>query len=36
MQPETRKFLYDVCQACEGLLEFTEGKNFEIIRRSFC
>jgi uncharacterized protein with HEPN domain len=29
MQPETRKFLYDVCQACEGLLEFTKGKNLE-------
>lgn len=29
MQPETRKYLYDVCQACEGLLGFTEGKNLE-------
>ncbi len=29
MQPETRKFLYDVFQACKALLEFTEGKNLD-------
>ncbi|MHC4574452.1 MAG: HepT-like ribonuclease domain-containing protein [Planctomycetota bacterium] len=29
MQPETRKFLYDVCQACEALVKFTEGKNLD-------
>ena len=29
MQPETRKFLYDVSQACEGLLKFIEGKNLD-------
>ena len=29
MQPETEKFLYDVFQACEALLQFTEGKNLD-------
>jgi hypothetical protein len=29
MQPETRKFMYDVCQACEALLKFAEGKNLD-------
>ena len=27
MQPETRKFLYDICQACEAILKFSEGKS---------
>jgi len=27
MQPETRKYLYDVSQACEALLEFIQNKN---------
>ena len=29
MLPETRKFLYDVSQACEALLQFIEGKTIE-------
>lgn len=29
MQPESRKFLHDVLQAAELLLEFTRGKRFE-------
>jgi uncharacterized protein with HEPN domain len=29
MRPETRKFLYDVAQACEALLQFTKGKRIE-------
>jgi len=32
MQPETRKFLYDVSQACEALLKFGEGKNLNDYR----
>jgi uncharacterized protein with HEPN domain len=29
MQPETRKYLYDVLKACEAILEFVKGKSFE-------
>ena len=29
MPRETRKFLYDVFQACEALLKFTQGKNLD-------
>jgi len=29
MQPEVRKYLYDVSQACEALLGFIQNKNLE-------
>ncbi|MHC4121108.1 MAG: HepT-like ribonuclease domain-containing protein [Planctomycetota bacterium] len=29
MQPEVRKYLYDVCQACEALLGFIRDKSLE-------
>lgn len=29
MQPETRKYLYDVCRACESLLEFIRDKSLD-------
>ncbi len=29
MQPEIRKYLYDVCQACEALLGFVRDKSVE-------
>ena len=29
MQREVRKFLYDVLQACEALIEFTQGKSLQ-------
>jgi len=32
MQPEIRKFLYDVRAACEALLEFTDGKTLRDYR----
>jgi uncharacterized protein with HEPN domain len=28
MRPESKKFLYDMLQACEALSEFVEGKQF--------
>ena len=28
MQPETRKYLYDILKACEAIFEFTKGKDF--------
>ncbi|MCK5171991.1 MAG: DUF86 domain-containing protein [Planctomycetes bacterium] len=29
MQPETKKFLYDVLQACEAIFAFTDGKTLQ-------
>lgn len=29
MRPETAKLLYDIGQACQLLLQFTEGKNYD-------
>lgn len=29
MQPEAKKYLYDVLKACEAILGFIEGKSFE-------
>jgi len=29
MQPETKKYLYDVLKACEAILDFTKGRTFE-------
>jgi uncharacterized protein with HEPN domain len=29
MQPETRKYLYDVFKACEAILQFVKDKSFE-------
>ena len=29
MQPEKRKFLYDICQACEALFGFIQDKSLE-------
>lgn len=29
MQPETRKYLYDICQACEILLDFIQDKSLQ-------
>jgi len=29
MQPETRKYLYDICRACEALVEFIRDKSLE-------
>lgn len=39
MQPETKKYLYDVLQACEAILDFTKGRALEdyekdLMRRS--
>lgn len=29
MQPEIRKYLYDICQACERLLDFIRDKSLQ-------
>ena len=29
MQPETQKYLYDVCQACKTLLDFIQDKSLQ-------
>jgi uncharacterized protein with HEPN domain len=29
MQPEIKKYLYDLLKACEAMLEFTKGRRFE-------
>jgi len=29
MQPESAKYLYDILKACEAILQFIEGKDFD-------